>query len=272
MKEYLHGHLATLILDAFLRSQCCQSSAHGFRFHVESYEIGIEVYDRDCESREAHHPEWKYLARYLRPVTRSPLITPCGQFATPQRVLPVLQISSAEDWFQLHPKAIGRRMAPVQELILNNYNCKQLGQDIGDLWDLTQLRSLSLEGVRCINSPEDLPTMQLANLQILKLEFVTKGIEEISQRIVGNLIGRLESLEILKLLLPGDSAINTSALFKHGGGKLRQLQLLSMSPPVSEMKEICQYCPYVVDVQFWLPYKEPQWQVFPEEESLRIFG
>lgn len=126
---------------------------------------------------------------------------------------------------------------------------------------VSQLRSLSIEGHETQNvlkALEGLPTTQLVNLQVLKLEIVNAGNKEINQRIVGNLKGRLENLEILKLGLPAYYTIDTSALFKHGGGRLRRVDLLSSRPSVPKMKEICRYCPQLVDMQLWLNhYKSP---------------
>ncbi|PVH77553.1 hypothetical protein DL98DRAFT_517286 [Cadophora sp. DSE1049] len=200
-------------------------------------------------------PDSRYVARYLRPMSRHPLITPCGQHAAPQTVFPVLKVWSEEDWFEFYPKAIKRRMPPVQKLIFLDYDCNQLGQDMEDLWDLSHLRSLRLERFERRNIVEalkDLPAQQLAHLQVLEIEMLASVGEESCQSIIGHLIGRLESLEILMLGLPFHSSIDAFALFKHGGSRLRRVDLDSSCPTVSEMKEIFRYCPQLVDLQFRL--------------------
>lgn len=113
------------------------------------------------------------------------------------------------------------------------------------------------------------PDNQLANLQLLKPQIDIESKEEINQLIIGNLIGRLENLEVLELGLPVASAIDASALFKHGGGKLRRLDLLSSFPSAFEMKKICQYCPQLADVDFWLCHERALSGKFSRETSTR---
>ncbi|KAK0100175.1 hypothetical protein ONS95_008513 [Cadophora gregata] len=118
-----------------------------------------------------------------------------------------------------------RRMPPVQKQSLVNYAFIQITEEFESLWDPSQLWNLLLDGPGMIKTLKRLPTKQIANLQVLTIYGPSPSQRESIpalkyQSIVGELIEKLKSLEVIELSLCWP--ISSRALCERGGGELRR--------------------------------------------------